>query len=524
MTFNNRVLIVDDEAAVRDAIRESLTRRPERNEALDAASASLFDEPAPRASKTDVLPTFEITECSSGSSALAAVRKAADADAPFALVFMDMRMPEWDGLETVRRLRKIDERVEVVFITAYSDHSIEEIVEKAGPNVGYYCKPFSPAEVIQIATKATFEWNRIRGLERLLEVSSGLRGGLQEVEPLLNNILAQVADHVGSRSAAILQRVDGGGVRCLFRVGQLSTEEATRQLMDTAVGVDMNGDYVVKQLPYVFFSVGGYFVAAVVENQELRSERFYLLRLFLEQAGQVLENARLQSEMLERERLTALGLALAGVLHDLKQPISVIRSSMTLVERTSDNPQRVAQLRGLTNRAANDLVDYVEDLLSFAQDGEAQRKSEDLAALLSGLTETARALTPPEWKLEHHGDFPEGSRAELDVRKVRRAVQNLVSNAVRVMSSADTEQPAITLRVAANEGGTVRVSVEDNGPGMSTGFDPFSAFAQGEHSGGHGLGLMVVKHAAEAHGGRSSFETSPSGTRFTLTLPPAKPS
>ena len=97
------------------------------------------------------------------------MRRAVEQGRPYAVIFLDMRMPGMNGLETAIEIRKHDVKAEIVFITAYSDCTIEEIVEQAGQNVGYHCKPYASEEIIQIATKAVTDYNKLRNLEKLIE-------------------------------------------------------------------------------------------------------------------------------------------------------------------------------------------------------------------------------------------------------------------------------------------------------------------------------------------------------------------
>ncbi len=166
LAFNTRILVIDDEETIRDSFREILLPRKRSIQALEAASAGLFDDDdniiSSSISRSSSLFDFELEETANGQDALVLVQKALAEDRPFAAIFVDMRMPGWDGLKTVQHIRKFDERAEIIFVTAYSDYSIDDVVEKAGSNVSYHCKPFSVEEIRQIATKAVYEWNKAR--------------------------------------------------------------------------------------------------------------------------------------------------------------------------------------------------------------------------------------------------------------------------------------------------------------------------------------------------------------------------
>lgn len=147
--LNARVLVIDDEEAVRDSFRVALKRAPRDDERVRAAASVLFDEP-PSAHPANPQQTsgvsFELDVAEDGARGVEAVRAATLAGRPYAVVFCDIRMPGIDGIETVTQLRAIDRRAEVVFITAYSDHGIETITERAGADVGYFVSPSSVSE------------------------------------------------------------------------------------------------------------------------------------------------------------------------------------------------------------------------------------------------------------------------------------------------------------------------------------------------------------------------------------------
>lgn len=157
---NSRILVIDDEEIVRSSIREILCPRVNKNESLLEASNALFGNAAVVAARPENIIHFHVDEAPSGELGYARVKEAVEAGRPYAVVFLDMRMPGWDGLHTAKRIREIDEKVELYFITAYSDYSIDEITSVAGMNVGYSLKPFSREEVRQMALKGVFEWNR----------------------------------------------------------------------------------------------------------------------------------------------------------------------------------------------------------------------------------------------------------------------------------------------------------------------------------------------------------------------------
>jgi signal transduction histidine kinase len=155
---NRRILIVDDNLAIHDDFRKVLGGSSAAKHGLLEAEAALFGDAAP--APVPVIG-FEIESAHQGREGLEKVRLARAAGKPFALVFVDMRMPPgWDGIETIVHLWKEDPELQVVICTAYSDYSWNEISARLGVsnNLVVLKKPFDNVEVLQLAHAFTRKW------------------------------------------------------------------------------------------------------------------------------------------------------------------------------------------------------------------------------------------------------------------------------------------------------------------------------------------------------------------------------
>jgi len=125
-----RILIIDDSEAIHLDFRRLLfPERNEEREALDLMEEELFGA----APTEESLPPLDLEMDSAlqGQEGLEKVRQAQESGRPYALVFVDYRMPPgWNGLETLRHLRKVAPTLPVVLCSAYSDYSWEQIVEE----------------------------------------------------------------------------------------------------------------------------------------------------------------------------------------------------------------------------------------------------------------------------------------------------------------------------------------------------------------------------------------------------------
>jgi two-component system sensor histidine kinase/response regulator len=160
---NRRILLIDDYPAIHNDFRQILTRT-NTNQALSAQAALLFGESATPAAEV----TFELTSALQGEDGLTAAVKAREAAAPFAMAFVDMRMPPgWDGLETIEHLWQHDPRLQIVICTAFSDHDWEHVLHKLGrtDRLLLLKKPFEVDEVYQLALSLTTKWSLARQAE-----------------------------------------------------------------------------------------------------------------------------------------------------------------------------------------------------------------------------------------------------------------------------------------------------------------------------------------------------------------------
>lgn len=147
-----RILVADDDADIRTSYRDILEGEPSRaaSSELDDMRARLFGRTRGPASAR----SFDVTFASEAEGAVRAVASAKDEGRPFAVVFLDMRMPPGpDGAWAAGRIRELDRHVDVVIVTAYSDVDPEVLAREVPPAGGlfYLQKPFHPHEIRQLA-------------------------------------------------------------------------------------------------------------------------------------------------------------------------------------------------------------------------------------------------------------------------------------------------------------------------------------------------------------------------------------
>lgn len=160
--YDFRIIVIDDNTEIHKDFIKVLTKTA-KNELEDLAQ-QLFDT-ANVNSDSLVLPHFKIDTATQGQEGAALIEKATREQEPYALAFVDVRMPPgWDGIETIKHIWAIDPDIHVVICTAYSDYSWEETIQELGHSDNFLIlkKPFDHIAVRQLAYALTRKWKLLR--------------------------------------------------------------------------------------------------------------------------------------------------------------------------------------------------------------------------------------------------------------------------------------------------------------------------------------------------------------------------
>jgi len=522
-TINTAVLVIDDEEMVRDNIEEILLPRKHNadNDSIDFASSILFDSPKPLLSpRSSGIPDFTVHKASNGMEGVEMVKKAVADGNPYAVIFLDMRMPGWDGLETAVHIREYDSKAEIIFVTAFSDRPIEEIIRQAGQNVGYHCKPYASEEIVQLASKAVSDYNKLRNLENLIKSVSSISINEQHLFTLLKNILDQLAAHLQTNMALLGKLGEGYSYEKLFSIGALEEKVNLEQLIARVDAVHLEQEEVVQVDEVVMVKIEDYIVFAVLEkNEQLKTEKMYLLKLFVQSAAKAIRNAELYEKLLQKEKLSAVGNAIGMVMHDLRSPIK----SITMITEILREEGVKSKWLGMIDECAGQASEIFDDFLDFIKETAVKKQPVHLfksigdGIRLAGAKQDIKNVTV-------NTDIPFDIIIRGDESKLKRAIMNIVNNAAEALAENKIPNPVIDITAQKNEAGTsVETVIKDNGPGippaiLKTLFEPFITNGK---SNGTGLGLAIVKQYITAHGGTVVAENN-NGAVFTITLPVEK--
>jgi two-component system NtrC family sensor kinase len=457
MTASRRILLIDDMPSIHADFRKVLAPAGELP-AYARAEAALFGTELPPAA-----PRFELDSAHQGQEGLARLCEALDAGRPYALAFVDMRMPPgWDGVETIERLWQRDPRLQVVICTAYSDYSWNEILARLDvrDRLLILKKPFDAVEVCQLANALTAKWEMT---ERAATQMSQLEAAVQARTGEITRANQALQAEIGERKH--LQ-------------GQLIQQEKLASIGQLAAGV---AHEINNPIGYIFSNFGtleGYL-----------EQLFEVLAAYEQAEGSVADPAVAAGLRALRERVD---------LDFLKEDIP------TLMRESRQGIVRVRQI--------------VQDLKDFSHAD--TRQEWQWANLHQGIDSTLNVVASEvKYKadvVKEYGTLPD---VECLPSQINQVVMNLVVNAAHAMGE---QRGRITIRTGT-EGSHVWLEVADTGSGIPPDvlahiFEPF--FTTKPVGKGTGLGLSLSYGIVQKHQGRIDVHSVPGqGSTFRVTLP-----
>jgi signal transduction histidine kinase len=231
-----RILLIDDNESIHQDFRKILNPPTAGRTALASAAAELFgDEPAEIEERG-----FEIDSAFQGQQGLEMVRQACAEERPYAMAFVDIRMPPgWDGIETIGRIWSEYADLQVVICTAYSDYSLDHIVRKLGRSdrVLILKKPFDAIEVLQFADALTEKWRLSQQVRAKMEdletrVAERTRELLERQHQLIEarkmELVGKLAGGIAHDFNSILTAIIGHAdlIRQVVPTGELPSQSA----------------------------------------------------------------------------------------------------------------------------------------------------------------------------------------------------------------------------------------------------------------------------------------------------------
>ncbi len=558
----NRILIIDDNASIHADFRKILGQEQEQNAGLNRAKSLLFGENIPASPHSG----FVIDSATQGREGLEMVRQAAAEGHPYALAFVDVRMPPgWDGVETIGHIWQCCPEIQIVVCTAYSDYSWEEMIHKLGhsPNLVVLKKPFDNIEALQLAHALTEKWHLNRRVQSQLEnLDAQVRHRTSELEAANAQLKREIASRI--KAEEVLQLSEERFSKA-FHATPIPL--AIQSLADeTIIGVNSaflamrGGEYpqVVGRTPAELGlwedpKLGGFIVDTLQQHISIRNHACQLSTLSREQRHVLLSvepfelgsgphlllilqditnQMKLESQLRQSQKMEAVGQLAAGVAHDFNNILTVVQGNTSLLQdHLRQDPSCTESLEDIsiaTERAAR----LVRQLLAFSRKQVLKPEMLNLGQVVGNLGEMLKRLLGDHITFEVKA-APNLPPVQADLGMMEQVILNLSVNARDAMPkggklTVGIDAVTITLDdVQKNSeirpGRHVCLSVCDTGCGIGPEllpriFDPF--FTTKEVGKGTGLGLATVYGIVKQHNGWVDVQSAANnGTTFRVFLP-----
>ena len=289
--------------------------------------------------------------------------------------------------------------------------------------------------------------------------------------------------------------------------------------------LDAAGEAVLT-IRLLFFFIMAFLVNRFAVENRRQVQRLQDLSDKLEETNRQLRNA--EADARRAERLAALGQLSAGLAHEIRNPLGVIKGSAEMLARkVAESQPLVAELAGYISSEVNRLNALVVRFLDFARPSKLELRPENITLIVDQALESASASFPNTTvKIERQ--YAAGLPAiQADRQLCEQVFVNLITNAFQAMEGLDaTSHATMRLSIApeiSNGESGVCVTVEDSGPGVPPGlreqiFNPFFTSKKD----GVGLGLSIVAKIVDDHRGTIRLDGNTTrGARFVVFLPTA---
>ena len=233
------------------------------------------------------------------------------------------------------------------------------------------------------------------------------------------------------------------------------------------------------------------------------------------------ERRRLQDQLIQSEKMSAIGQLIAGIAHDLNNPLASVLGFADFLTEVPHIPPNIREPLTVIREEAERASSIVRNLLGFARKQDHQRRPTALKPLLDGtfvLLRNQLMAHRVEARIEVEPDLP---MPDIDPNQIQQVFVNLINNAAQAVAS--TGRPGTVIVRARRWLDGVAIDIIDDGPGMSENlatqvFEPFfTTKAEGE---GTGLGLSISQGIVKEHGGRIMLSSEEGkGSTFTVQLP-----
>jgi two-component system cell cycle sensor histidine kinase/response regulator CckA len=533
---NRRILVVDDNAAIHADFCKVLVGPA--GDPLRALESELFG-----AATDEVSPRFELESALQGEAGIELARAALRQGRPFAMAFVDVRMPPGiDGIETTARMLQLDPDLQVVICSAYSDHSWTEIRRRLGATdrVLILRKPFDGIEIQQLAHSLTAKWSL---LQRSRAFTDGEVRDRRQAEDALR---ASEQRHrvLFDRSPLPIWVIDREtlGLRAVNDAMVALIGFSRAELLEMTITGLQPPDEVEPMLRAIAAHPRG-IVHMGVKQHRCKNGRVTELDLtshaiimdgrpcLLTIGVDVSHARRVEEQLRQAHKMEAIGQLAGGVAHDFNNLLAaILLNTEYLADVLGPSHPAAAEVDEIT-AAAERGARLTRQLLAFSRKQQHQTKQVVLNATVTEVQKMLNRILGEDVEMSTVL-APRLGAINADPGQLEQVLLNLAINARDAMPNGgrlmiethNAELDALHAeQVGIPPGSYVVLSVSDTGCGMDAAtkariFEPF--FTTKEVGKGTGLGLSnVFGIVAQGNGGITVYTEPGKGTTFRMYFP-----
>lgn len=453
------------------------------------------------------------------------------------IVLTDIRMPGMDGIEVLKRIKEIVPDTEVIVVSGHGDMDLAIQALQVGAS-DFITKPVNDVALSVALARAEqkIELNKklkayTHDLENMIKAATEELRRRYEFEERLIQASIDGIVATNEKGSVIIYNQGAGNIfgydrmEALRRMSieDLYPQEIAREIKRGLAGQYHGEEHIFRWKDVNVKAKNGRDVpvrfsgSVIYENDEVVGSVGFLQDLR--------EIKRLEEELIQSERLAAVGQTVAGLTHCVKNILYGLKGGVYVVDTAlkKNNTEQLKTGWEMLGRNIGKISDLVMDLLNYSKGREPDYQKCSLNVIaeeVCGLMD----VTANEYGVKIVRRFdPEIGEVFLDPRGIHRCVLNLVSNAIDACRfDLDRRKNSIVEVSTFKDDKTTAVAVSDNGCGMDEEVRKkvFASFFSTKGGSGTGLGLLVTDKIVKEHGGSITVESQVGqGSRFTIYLP-----
>jgi PAS domain S-box-containing protein len=540
-----RIISIDDAPEMHELYQKILISDEATARQMAGAGADIEGRPIPPAG----LPAFTLDCASQGQEALEMVIQARKAGRPYAVAFVDMRMPPgWDGIETIEQLWKAEPDLEVVICTAFADFSADDIMRRLRrtDQVLLLKKPFDGIEVRLLAFSLAEKWRLAREAQSHFDnLEALIKARTRELEQSISLIKSSENQYrllfesnptpiytFDQETLAFLAVNDAA----VLHYGYAKSDFLKMTLRDIALPEEIPAflGKLSKWTPATAYSgvwrhrtKNGKFTEMEITSHPLGTQKRWLSL-----AVDVTERLNLEAQLRQAQKMESVGQLAGGIAHDFNNLLTVINGHVGLIMTGEKLGPKAAESLKEISEAGKRASALTRQLMTFSRKQDLNLQTLDLNGIVNNITKMLRRILGEDVALQV--DLaPDLPPIKADLGMVEQVLLNLAVNSRDAMPRGGQLRIAtafVSLDAAgarqnpeAAPGKFVRLTFSDTGCGIPPEnlgriFEPF--FTTKELDRGTGLGLATVYGIVKQHRGWIEVASRVGeGTAFRIFFP-----